>query len=76
MQEQRWLTFLNGPICPMHQRLSTYLYLRLAALGPEKYMGRAAFNTEMYLRALSYRVIPRAGSPGPQGWQPLVQKST
>ena len=41
------------------------MYSGLAALGPKTYIGRAASGTEMYLGlpALSYRVVPRAGSP-------------
>ena len=41
----------------------------LAALGPKKYIGRAASGTEMYLglSALSYRLVPRAGSPACPG---------
>ena len=41
----------------------------LAALGPKTYLGRAASGTEMYLGlpALSYRVVPRAGSPMSSG---------
>ena len=41
----------------------------LAALGPKKYIGRAASSTEMYLglSALSYRLVPRAGSPACPG---------
>ena len=41
----------------------------LTALGPKKYIGRAASGTEMYLglSALSYRLVPRAGSPASPG---------
>ena len=41
------------------------MYPGLADLGPKTYIGRAASGTEMYLGlpALSYRVVPRAGSP-------------
>ena len=42
----------------------------LTALGPKKYIGRAASGTEMYL-GLSGLVALRA-----RGWPPLVQKST
>ena len=47
----------------------------LAALVPKKYIGWAASVTEMYLGmpAMSYCLVPRLG---PQGWQPLFQKST
>ena len=48
----------------------------LAALGPEKYIGRAASGTEMYpgLPALSYRLVPRAGSPACPGLAALGPK--
>ena len=41
----------------------------LAAFGLEKYIGRDASGTEMYLGlpALSYRLVPRAGSPACPG---------
>ena len=60
------------------------LYRGLVALGPrgwlalglEKYIGRDASGTEMYLGlpALSYRLVPRAGSPACPGLAALGPK--
>ena len=49
--------------------MGTFLYTGLATLDPKKYIGRAASGTEMYLglSALSYRLVPRAGSPASPG---------
>ena len=54
----------------------TVLYQGLAALGLEKYKGRDASGTEMYpgLPALSYRLVPRAGSPACPGLAALGPK--
>ena len=52
------------------------MYQGLAALGLGKYIGRDASGTEMYLGlpAMSYRLVPRAGSPACPGLAALGPK--